>query len=228
LIISEKECKAKKLHFWLDQFLGEVHIFEKLLTEWARIGVQVTIYIEAGTADMMKPPDEIRTNRPLLRKIKEDDADSIWLSLAQDIEVTKYLSWMPRTNIEQVRDFVRRRIEDWQDNLVYTWAICLSEGSLIGLIDLELYKSTVLAGLLLERKSWNKGIATEALQTIIKWAMDQPAIFRVWAFCDVENIASIRVLEKVGMIREGILHRWRIHPNISSIPRDCFSYACYK
>ena len=41
---------------------------------------------------------------------------------------------------------------------------------------------------------------------------------------DVENTALARVLEKVGMAREGILRRYIIHPNISSEPRNCFMY----
>jgi RimJ/RimL family protein N-acetyltransferase len=47
----------------------------------------------------------------------------------------------------------------------------------------------------------------------------------VWALCDVENIASARVLEKAGMTCEGTLKQFGIHPNISATPRDCFSYA---
>ena len=43
--------------------------------------------------------------------------------------------------------------------------------------------------------------------------------------CDVENKASARVLEKVGMQREGTLRRYIVHPNISPEPRDCFVYS---
>lgn len=52
-----------------------------------------------------------------------------------------------------------------------------------------------------------------------------PSVSRVWAVCDVENRASARVLEKIGMRFEGILARWSIHPNLSDEPRDCRGYA---
>jgi len=39
------------------------------------------------------------------------------------------------------------------------------------------------------------------------------------------DTASARVLEKLGMSREGVLRRWIIHPNISAEPRDCYVYA---
>ncbi|PYN54259.1 MAG: GNAT family N-acetyltransferase, partial [Candidatus Rokuibacteriota bacterium] len=72
---------------------------------------------------------------------------------------------------------------------------------------------------------WHHGYATEAGQAVVAWASDLPGIYRVWAFCDVDNTASARVLEKLGMSREGVLRRWIIHPNISPEPRDCYVYA---
>jgi RimJ/RimL family protein N-acetyltransferase len=47
----------------------------------------------------------------------------------------------------------------------------------------------------------------------------------VWATCDVENLASVRVLEKLGLTCEGVLRRYAIRPNLSPTPRDAFVYA---
>ena len=55
--------------------------------------------------------------------------------------------------------------------------------------------------------------------------MAQPLVFRISAVCDVENVGSARVLEKSGFVREGVLRRWMMHPNVSNEPRDCYSYA---
>ena len=63
---------------------------------------------------------------------------------------------------------------------------------------------------------------------MIDWAFKQPDIFRVQAICDVENIGSARVMEKAGMVREGLLRRYVVHPNISDEPRDAFLYAIVK
>ena len=80
----------------------------------------------------------------------------------------------------------------------------------------------------LARQHWGHGYATEAVQAVVRWALSQEQFYRVWATCDVENLASARVLEKAGMQREGILRRFIIHPNISSEPRDCYCYAVVK
>jgi len=80
-------------------------------------------------------------------------------------------------------------------------------------------------GYVLARPWWRKGLMTEVLIEVSGWALRQPSVFRIGAVCDVENIGSARVLEKSGFIREGLLRRWLLHPNISDEPRDCYSYA---
>ena len=62
----------------------------------------------------------------------------------------------------------------------------------------------------------------------VNWALAQPEIFRAWAFCDVENPASARVMEKAGLVREGILRRWHVAPTIGPEPRDCVVCAKVK
>ena len=80
-------------------------------------------------------------------------------------------------------------------------------------------------GYVLARPHWGHGYMTEAVRAVIGIVFDQPHVHRIAAFADEENFASARVLEKAGMQREGILRRWSLHPNISSIPRDCWSFA---
>ena len=80
-------------------------------------------------------------------------------------------------------------------------------------------------GYVLARATWGRGLMTEVLRQIVGWAREQPGIARIGAVCDVDNIASARVMEKAGLVRDGLLPRWAVHPNISDQPRDCFSYA---
>ena len=50
---------------------------------------------------------------------------------------------------------------------------------------------------------WRKGYTTEALSALLKFGFKELQLHRIEAGCAVENIASIKVLEKVGMTREG-------------------------
>jgi ribosomal-protein-alanine N-acetyltransferase len=62
---------------------------------------------------------------------------------------------------------------------------------------------------------------TEALAEVADWALRQPSVWRIGDVCDVENLASARVMEKASLV----LRRWGVHPNLGEAPRDCFSYA---
>jgi len=66
---------------------------------------------------------------------------------------------------------------------------------------------------------------TEALAEVARWALNREDIWRIGDVCDVENLASARVMEKAGMTPDGLLRRWTMHPNVSDEPRDCFSFA---
>jgi RimJ/RimL family protein N-acetyltransferase len=81
------------------------------------------------------------------------------------------------------------------------------------------------AGYVLARAYWGNGYTSEALDTLREQVLSIEGIYRFYAFCDVENKASARVMEKAGLQKEGLLRRFFIHPNISNEPRDCYVYA---
>lgn len=173
----------------------------------------------------MNAPERIQTERLVLRSYKLSDASEVFDSYAQDIEVTKYLTWRPHHSIEQTKAFVRDRVEAWEKGNDFTWAITLNDNALIGGIGLQVKDFSANFGYVISKPHWNNGYATEALKSIVQWALTQSRIFRIWAVCDVENKASARVMEKAGLIKEGLLKKYIIHPQISEIPRDCFCYS---
>ena len=86
----------------------------------------------------------------------------------------------------------------------------------------------ILLGFVLARQFWGNGYMSECIRQIIEWALRQQDIFRVWAFCDIENIASARAMEKAGMSREGLLKKWLRLPYFGDLPRDCYIYAAVR
>lgn len=177
----------------------------------------------------MKPPESFETDRLLLRAPRPSDAAAIYENYATDPEVTRYLIWTPHKNIQETHDFLLRCAEGWNATNNFSWAIIWKEThELAGMAGLRVNEYKADLGYALARKFWGQGIATEAVARIVNWALAVPEIYRVWALCDVENSASARVLEKVGMKREGILRRATMHPNISDAPRDSYCYAITK
>ena len=99
---------------------------------------------------------------------------------------------------------------------------------MIGRIELRIEGHRVELGYVMTKSFQGKGYMTETVRAIIDWAFQQPSIYRVYATTGVDNIASQRVMEKTGMLREGLLRRYIIHPNISDEPRDSYIYAIVK
>jgi len=63
---------------------------------------------------------------------------------------------------------------------------------------------TAMIGYAIGRAWWGRGIATEAARAAMAWAIEAFDLVRVWASTELGNVRSQRVLEKLGMRREGV------------------------
>lgn len=99
------------------------------------------------------------------------------------------------------------------------------DGALLGTIGCTVAFHRVEVGFALGSQFWGRGYMSEALARVCESAFEDPRIFRIQALCDEENSRSSRVMEKVGMQREGRLRRFGYHPNRSPVPRDCLMYS---
>lgn len=178
---------------------------------------------------MVTPPKTLKTDRLRLRKAKLSDAEPIFRQYAQDPEVTKYVSWRAHANLEETREYVRMCLLAWDIGKAFHWVIERTEDKqVIGMVIARAGGEKWELGYVLARAHWGQGYMTEALKALIAWALKQKEIFRIWAVCDIDNVASARVMEKAGMEREGVLRRWSVHPNLSPEPRDSYCYAIVK
>ena len=57
----------------------------------------------------------------------------------------------------------------------------------------------------LARVHWGKGLINEALVAVINWAFERYDLFKIVATADIRNERSLRVMERLGMRREGLL-----------------------
>ena len=177
----------------------------------------------------MKMPERMETERLALRKLCMEDAPVLFTAYMQDPQVTRYTTWCPHKQIREAENFVRSSISAWENETRYPFVITFKEkDEPFGMIDVHIRGCTVGLGYVIARFHQRKGYATEATRAVIRWAFQQPAIYRVNASTDVENFASQKVLEKAGLLREGLLHKYIVHPNISDIPRDSYMYAITK
>ena len=171
-------------------------------------------------------PDIFQSPRLLLRPVTAADADAIFEAYAQDEEVARYVIWRPHRSRSETQAYVERCLATPAE-VERTYMLLGREDNVVrGAFALRRRAPHRLdCGYVLARRWWRQGLMTEMLSEVSLWALRQPSVFRIGAVCDVENIGSARVLEKSGFVREGLLHRWLVHPNISGEPRDCYSYA---
>jgi RimJ/RimL family protein N-acetyltransferase len=170
--------------------------------------------------------EQLNTGRLRLRPITQDDAPAVFAQYAADPQATRFLTFVTHQSLNTVEAFVQRCVEENARGQSATYAVEELKGAaFIGVVSLTIEDHRCGLGYVLGRRYWGKGYMTEIVRAVADWALSQPFIHRVWAVADIDNIASARVLEKSGFEREGILKRWSLHPNISPIPRDCWSYS---
>ena len=173
------------------------------------------------------PPERHETARLVLRKPNEGDAPALFEGFASDPDASRYLTWHPHADLDETRTFVAKCVDDWERSRCFVYALDRVDvpDQPVGLLHLRFSPAAASLGYVVSPTWQGRGIATEAVTCLVEWAMGQPSIFRVSAYCDVDNPASARVLEKSGMLYEGTMRRFALHPNVSDEPRDAHLYA---
>ena len=173
-------------------------------------------------------PEELETERLLLRKPRPEDAPALFASYTADPEVVRYVTWAAHESVEDTRAFLAYCAKEWAEDHSYPYVLCRKDAPQepFGMIHPRRRPAgEVEFGYVLARAAWGKGYMSEALRALIDWALTQPGVTRVSAFCDVENVASARVMEKAGMAFEAEMKGYSVLPNRALEPRDCKLYA---
>jgi ribosomal-protein-alanine N-acetyltransferase len=153
----------------------------------------------------------LETARLLLRKMNHDDAQDLF-EYASDPEVAKYTTWSTHQSLQDSRDFLRSVMEQYEMQTVASWGIVHKGNSRFigtcGFISWSPHHARGEVAYALSRKYWGQGLMTEAVRTVIAFGFCTMQLNRVQAICEVENVASARVMEKVGMTFEGKLREY--------------------
>lgn len=170
----------------------------------------------------------IITKRTILRKFKLKDASSFFKNVGNDPEVSKYVVWNRHKNVEVTKNAIAKWVENYKNDNVYYWAVELKEtneviGS-ISCVSVDLKNATCEIGYVYASKFWNKGYATEVLDSIINYLMKEEGFYTIYAEHLSLNPSSGRVLEKCGMTYKGRLKNRMIDKNTGKYD-DLLSYS---
>ncbi|WP_064093478.1 GNAT family N-acetyltransferase [Rossellomorea aquimaris] len=152
---------------------------------------------------------QMESERLLLREIKNNDWKEIHLYASQSI-VCQYQPWGPNTEEETI-NFVKQVIEDSKLNprSRYMFALIEKESNrLIGACEInvrDIENQSGEIGYIIHPDYWGKGYGTEAAKKVIQFGFTTLQLHRLYATCDPQNLGSAKVLEKIGLIKEGTL-----------------------
>lgn len=150
----------------------------------------------------------LQTNRLALRQLSITDVDNIH-TLHSLPETDQFNTLGIPATVETTKKVVTDWLAAQNATPPTSYVFCidhLATQHLIGLIGLKMGKPHYRIAEVwykLHVDHWGQGYATEALTKILAFGFNELGLHRIEAGCAVENIASIKVLEKAGMIREG-------------------------
>lgn len=160
------------------------------------------------------------SERVSLGRFMPDDFGAIH-AFASDPRVCEFMTWGPNSHAD-ARRFLVEQLTPSADS--YQLAVIV-QGEVVGSAAVwvtDSANSVGEVGCSLSPMVWGHGYATEVASLLIGIGRDRLGLVRIAATCDVKNLASARVLEKVGMIREGTLRSLKV---VRGERRDHYLYS---
>jgi [ribosomal protein S5]-alanine N-acetyltransferase len=168
----------------------------------------------------------LETERLIIRDFREEDWHDVH-QYVSDPEVVKYMPFGPNTE-EDTKTNMQRTFANRKElpRVHYNFALVNKQSNkVIGGCELSIQNAEnkeAMLGYLLNRKYWNQGYITEATRKVIAFGFEQLGLHRIIASCDPANTGSYRVMEKIGMQREGYLREERM---FKGVWRDFLLYS---
>lgn len=150
---------------------------------------------------------ELETERLLLRPMRVCDSADMF-AYAHDPEVTRYLLWRPHADVGYTRRYLEYLSGRYRIGAHYEWALIHREtGRMIGTCGfarIDTAHSCAELGYVLNPTFRGQELIPEAARRVLQFGFSVLGLHRIEARYMVENVASRRVMDKLGMSFEGI------------------------
>ena len=170
----------------------------------------------------------LETDRFILRRLNLDDTDDMY-EYAKCAEVTKYLTWSPHPDKAYTLEYLMYLQNRYKTGDFFDWAVvCKDSGKMIGTCGFTRFffaHNGAEIGYVLNPAYHGKGIATEVVGRVIRYGFENLALERIEGKFMIENEASRRVMEKNGMVFEGVRRKGML---IKGVYRNVGSCAIIK
>ncbi|KEK23484.1 GNAT family N-acetyltransferase [Bacillus gaemokensis] len=167
----------------------------------------------------------LETERLRLVEIDQSYCQKIY-EIFSHKEVTRYYGMNSFTEFGQASRMIESFSKNYFGKRAIRWGMVLKETNTligtIGLNNLQLWSKRSEIGYDLHPTYWRKGYASEAAQEIITYSFQELGLFRIGAITYPENVASCKMLSKIGFHKEGLL---RGYINQGEQQHDAFIYS---
>lgn len=169
----------------------------------------------------------LETPRLSLRPFQVSDDEPMYNNWASDPEVTRYLTWKPHPDLDETRRILAMFIAEAQSPDNYHWAIVPRDlGQPIGAVGITNVSDALRSGSLgycIGKAWWGDGVMSEAVTAVLDFMFGEVGLERIEGLHDVQNPASGRVMQKVGMRHEGTCRKRS--PDGDGVLQDVEMYA---
>ncbi|MEN1938587.1 GNAT family N-acetyltransferase [Paenibacillus sp. 102] len=169
---------------------------------------------------------KLETKRLILTKLEVSHLDDLF-EVYSDPQTTTYVPRNVHEDKEETRSLLEKMMETTKEGKSFVWSVIFQENQkAIGTCGIWLLPhSSASLGAVISPLYWGKGIIVEASEELIKFGFQELSLNRIEGRCDVKNIASERVMQKLKMTYEGIL---RQSVRINDVYRDSKVYSLLK
>ncbi len=147
----------------------------------------------------------------LLRPFRDEDVSALYEAARESIaEISPWLSWCHENySIEESREFISSRAQAATNAEWYSFGIFAEDsGRFLGGVGLNFINRVhqmANLGYWVRTSAVGRGIATNATRLMARFGFEELGLHRIEILAAVPNLASQRVAEKVGAVREGVL-----------------------
>lgn len=168
----------------------------------------------------------IESERLTLRMPIHSDALAIYKAYTTDSEVTKYLIWEPHKSLQDSQEWILHCIDRYRRSKDLPFVIEEKNSKkVIGMFDVrEIKPGHAEFGYVLAKAYWNKGYMSEAGIAVMNYCRKNTDFTQIEANHHVDNLASGKVIEKMGLTKVGSFPGGISCPNISDQLCDAILY----
>ena len=160
----------------------------------------------------------------ILRRFTKEDAQEIYEGYVNQENFLYYANKEKRTLQEEI-DSLKGIYEKYNNPEYYNWLITLKDNKkVIGAIHLNVdnYNESVEFNYAIDNRYQGNGYMTEALEAVKNYCLDEINVNRIFGGCEINNIASKKVMKKCNFIYEGTLKN---HLKLKDGNHDMYIYS---